>query len=561
MHTLAIMRRRAEHRGLTTLLFTDIVSSSQIATELGDERWRRLQSRHHTEVRTQLKRHGGREVDTAGDGFFATFPSPAVGVRCAAGIVAAVREIGLEIRAGLHIGEIEFSGEKKVSGIAVSAAARVAAAAGAGQVLVTDTIAHLTAGSGLEFSSLGSRELKGVPGTWELFSLATVDDEALGSPLDPEDARLARIRSIPLEERPRVLPRVLMVAAAGLVVFVAAIVVIARDHTRTTQSTDPGPSRQTIVALEEPTGATAFPIDVPESLGLNSHFGSIVFTGRTGAPDAFAWVPYGGLAQISRENGAVASLDVSDRFGGRTCACIASAGGRLWTPIPIHPRQPGEGFYLPGVAVRGVGLEGQPSEDIVVDPKLTAESVRALVFGDGYLWVPVNDPNLVYRVDPTTSAVSVLQVPLSPDLVTFADGYLWVLDTLEGKLARVDPTTGRTGHPYPVTGNLQGLAVGGGFVWVTDASGAQIWRIPEDLGSPATSVSVGQIGYSPSGVAYDGGAIVVGFRNGTAAKINAADPSSPTAMWAVQIGSDASSIAIDDGVVWIAGHPPSLDSG
>src|SRR5205809_2615279 len=157
------MVRRSPSRGLTTLLFTDIVGSSEIAVELGDGRWRVLQSKHHREVRRQLKGHGGREVDTAGDGFFATFRSPAQGLRCAAGIVSAVHELGLEVRAGLHVGETELVGEK-VSGIAVTTAARVKELAGPAQVLVTETVAHTVAGSDIDFSEAGVHDLKGVPG-------------------------------------------------------------------------------------------------------------------------------------------------------------------------------------------------------------------------------------------------------------------------------------------------------------------------------------------------------------------------------------------------------------
>lgn len=178
---LQFMLHHAPSRGLTTLLFTDIADSTGVVVQLGDRRWKAIQSRHHAVVRRQLKRHGGHEVDTAGDGFLATFSSPATGVRCAAAIIDGVRELGLEVRAGLHIGEAELTGEK-VSGIAVTTAARVSPVAGPGQVLVTSTIEQLVAGSGLEFSGVGTRELKGVPGTWELFALTAVDDQPMGNP-------------------------------------------------------------------------------------------------------------------------------------------------------------------------------------------------------------------------------------------------------------------------------------------------------------------------------------------------------------------------------------------
>jgi len=215
--------RRPNERGLATLLFTDIVGSSEIAVELGDRRWRKLQARHHAEVRRQLKLHGGHEVDTAGDGFFATFESPAAGVRCAFAIVREVRELGLDIRAGLHIGEAELSGEK-VGGIAVTTAQRVESAAGPGQVFATDTIVHLVAGSGLEFTDLGSRELKGVPGKWEVFALAAVDGEAVGSPLAPKQAAEQRMLASPPEEPP-VRRRIMWRAALALAIVVTAVVI------------------------------------------------------------------------------------------------------------------------------------------------------------------------------------------------------------------------------------------------------------------------------------------------------------------------------------------------
>ena len=133
------------------MLFTDIVGSTDLAVEMGDARWRELVARHHRIVRGALKRFGGREIDTAGDGFFATFDRPAQAIRCAAEVVEAVRELGIEIRAGLHLGEVEVAG-KNVGGVAVHTGARVLAEADPGEVLVTATLRELVAGSGLEFA-------------------------------------------------------------------------------------------------------------------------------------------------------------------------------------------------------------------------------------------------------------------------------------------------------------------------------------------------------------------------------------------------------------------------
>ena len=155
---------------LTTVLFTDIVRSTERAAALGDRAWRDLLARHHASVRRELARFRGEELDTAGDGFFATFDGPARAIRCAQAIVANVGEIGLDLRAGLHTGECELH-DGKLAGIAVSVGARVAAEAAAGEVLVSSTVKDLVAGSGIEFEHLGARSLKGVPDEWTLYAV------------------------------------------------------------------------------------------------------------------------------------------------------------------------------------------------------------------------------------------------------------------------------------------------------------------------------------------------------------------------------------------------------
>ena len=159
---------------LATVLFTDIVGSSARAAELGDRAWRELLERHHALVRRELTRYRGEEKDTAGDGFFATFDGPARAIRCAQAVVDGVRELGLDVRAGVHTGECEMH-EGKVAGLAVVIGARVSAAAGPGEVLVSQTVKDLVAGAGVQFEDRGERELKGVPGTWRLYSVADVD--------------------------------------------------------------------------------------------------------------------------------------------------------------------------------------------------------------------------------------------------------------------------------------------------------------------------------------------------------------------------------------------------
>jgi len=157
-------------RSLATVLFTDIVGSTQQANRLGDRRWRYLLDEHHARIRRLLDRYRGVEVDTAGDGFFVTFDGPARAIRCACAVRDAVREIGIEIRAGLHTGEVEHRGNA-ATGLAVHVGARVAALAQASEVLVTSTVQMLVLGSGIGFADRGRHRLKGVPDQWQLFAV------------------------------------------------------------------------------------------------------------------------------------------------------------------------------------------------------------------------------------------------------------------------------------------------------------------------------------------------------------------------------------------------------
>jgi len=166
----------ADRRQLASVLFTDIVDSTTVAASLGDARWRELLDRHDAGIRQLLQRHGGREVKTLGDGFVAAFDSPASAVRCALEAVDSVRPLGLEIRTGVHTGECELRGQE-LTGIAVHIAARIAAMAGAGEVLISSTVRDLVAGSDIRTVKHGSAELKGLSGRWQLFAALSSSTE------------------------------------------------------------------------------------------------------------------------------------------------------------------------------------------------------------------------------------------------------------------------------------------------------------------------------------------------------------------------------------------------
>jgi pimeloyl-ACP methyl ester carboxylesterase len=164
-------------RRLATVMFTDIVGSTVRAAELGDAKWTQLLEAHHARVREEVQRHGGQEIDTTGDGFLAAFDGPARAIRCAIAIRESLRPLDLDIRAGLHTGEVEAI-FNRLRGIAVHIGARVSSIANPGAVFVTSTVRDLVAGSGIEFEDRGEHELKGVPGKWHLFEVVADDGEA-----------------------------------------------------------------------------------------------------------------------------------------------------------------------------------------------------------------------------------------------------------------------------------------------------------------------------------------------------------------------------------------------
>jgi class 3 adenylate cyclase len=197
--------RARPDRILASVLFTDVVESTRRAAEIGDSAWRELLERHDELVRSQLERFSGREVKHTGDGFLVSFDGPARAIRCACSIADEVRELGLEIRAGIHTGECELIGED-LGGVAVHVAARVGALANAGEVLVSGTVKDLIMGSEIELADRGVHTLKGVPDEWRLFAVTS------GQPQIP--------RSIDQGERPRIADRTLRRlarAAPGLI--------------------------------------------------------------------------------------------------------------------------------------------------------------------------------------------------------------------------------------------------------------------------------------------------------------------------------------------------------
>lgn len=305
---------------LVTVLFTDIVGSTEIAAELGDRRWRDLVQRHHAVVRRALKRAGGRELDTAGDGFFASFERPADAIRCACAISDEVRELGLEVRAGLHLGEAEVL-EGKVGGMAVNVGARVMGVAKGGEVLVSSTLRDAVGGSGFAFADHGAHRLKGIEGEWKLYEVTAVDGERRSLPLSAEESRTRRefTDAVPVHRRR---DRVVAAVAGGLVVAVVAAGILTNafggDGPKSAE--DPGLTEQerSLVAM------------VPSRLRSSCE------RADTPPPDATASVDCGREEYLVTYSRFDAVDEMQDRFGAFAAAVPSVVGNCAIDPSAVH---------------------------------------------------------------------------------------------------------------------------------------------------------------------------------------------------------------------------------
>ena len=310
-------------RFLTTVLMTDIVESTQHAAELGDSAWRELVKLHHGLVRAALRRNGGREIDTAGDGFFAVFDAPAAAVECALQICREVRGLGIEIRAGAHVGEVEQVG-RKVAGITVPIASRIMSLAGPGEVLVSATVRDLAAGARLRFEDRGNHSLKGVPGTWQVFAVSAVG-EAVGATQVRDDGGVAveegarrraaavrRAQSRPIWQR---YPRAVSLAILGVAaVAIGAGLLIWKPWQPAALA---GIDENALGIID---GQRS---EIVASIGIGAPPGAMA------AADDAVWITNAATNTVSRVD--IASHAVTREIDvGRSPAGIAVAGGSIW---------------------------------------------------------------------------------------------------------------------------------------------------------------------------------------------------------------------------------------
>jgi class 3 adenylate cyclase/streptogramin lyase len=514
------MRRSpSADRVLATVLFTDIVGSTERAAEVGDRRWRELVARHHRTVRAMLKRFRGREIDTAGDGFFATFDRPARAIECALAIIEALRPLGLVIRAGVHAGELEVSGSK-FGGIAVHTAARVVAAAGPGEVLVTATVRELVAGSQIEFEDRGTATLKGVPGEWHLFAVvapasATADtvemDEARPVAASATRARLSRLWAV--IGVAAVLALLIIVAAVALPRLFAPPVVPGIDTVARVDASGNGFERAVSVGRR--------PIGLAVGDGA---VWAINFDGRT-------------LTRVATDT----SLRDDSAVGGPPTG-IAYGAGAVWITTAF-----GLSSGETGNVIRFSTALQQTEANIPV-----GNGAAAIAYGESAVWVADQLRDVLIRINPANNAVE-REVPVAraPTAVAVGAGSVWVCSSLDGVVQRLNPQTYEVEDQILVQTPIA-IAVGADAVWIASELGDEVIRF--DL---ANNTLGGRfpVGDGPRGIAITDDAVWVAL--GPAGQLVRLDPATGAVKTRLDVDGFADAVVVDaDGRVWVSVRAP-----
>jgi hypothetical protein len=450
------------------MFFIDIVGSTALATELGDARWRELLTRFRRVVRGELRRYGGREQDTSGDGFFATFSEPAQALRAAAAIAGAVQELGLDIRAGVHTGEGEEI-DGKLSGIAVHVGARVMALAGPAEVFVTSTVKDLVGGSGASFEDRGLHELKGVEGSRHVFALTAVETP-LPRPLSTEEAaeRLARVLPRKTSRRLR-----LRLVAAGVAVLAAAAVAVP------------------LLAFRGDDTSAAEPISLVRLDARTQRVDSVVHGAPSRGQWANLWSVDGTLWQYTgQQNGRLVARDLRTGAAGHTialpgepCSCRVAFGfGSVWLlEDRVVTSGARAGSTQPAVA-RFDELSGRRLRTITFGGDIQSGTIAT---GNGAVWVLESDGRLL-RINPLTNRVTRSYKTKAVETQTLIPlaGYEWICECINNRVRRFDGRTGRSRtFEIPVQAYLVGVeSLNGQKLWLLDPNGATLTPMDPSTG-------------------------------------------------------------------------------
>jgi streptogramin lyase len=512
---------------LGAALFTDIVGSTEIAAEMGNSRWAELLTRHHQIVRRELRRFGGRENDTAGDGFFVTFERPVDAIRCAVAAAGAVRTLGIEIRAGVSFGELELV-DGKAGGLIVNTAARVMSVAGPGEVLVPASVRDIVSGAGISFADHGMHRLKGLEDEVRLFLVTGLDGNAVAPPLEADEAAERRRDIFPGPGRRH--RKVILVGIAAAAVATAAAIAWSLG------AGDEPPDRESagsqfLVEVNPDTGDELQRIDtkIPHVPGRATITSRSVAAGQGAVWVLAATNPNPVLLHADPVHG-----DIRDPIGLHFTFSnsMVSAFEALWVAT-------GEVLVRVNAAtddLREVLRYSNPSG-----------SGRASLSADRtHLWLARTDGTLS-RIDRSGKVTRQRNVAASADLVASAEGSVWVVDQVAGIVTRVDPASLETIAEVPVSGTIDRIAVAGDYVWLLDRGTGVVTRI-----SIAETGSIRQASVAEaSDMAVGFGAVWVSHPDGTISRVDASTLQ-VTPRFARFRGA-ATAIAVDDtrGSIWV----------
>jgi class 3 adenylate cyclase len=508
--TLPPMQRRSGGRGLGAVLFTDIVGSTAIVAEMGNTRWSELVSRHHRIVRRLLGRFDGHEVDTAGDGFFVAFERPADAIRCAVAATEEVRELGIEIRAGVSFGELETVG-RKPSGLVVNTAARVMAVAGPGEVLVPGSVKELVPGAGISFADHGVHRLKGFEEEFRLFSVIDVD----GREIFPTGARRWAL---------------LVGAGVGTLVLVAVAWVLLVGGEPERRPGARGPLQHAVARIDPASGAvrSQIPLGGP---GPGGYTGYLPFIARPLAVGEGAlWLlrpPV--LLHVDPLHEEVRAEPIDVGIG--VSETVDVGFDVVWTMIDR--------------TLYRVNPATDELEVALVLPPTGGISTYSLGIANA-VWVGVSDGTLV-RLDPRSGARDQADTGAAIDALAATKDGVWVFDILAGQVLRVDPSSLRpVGDPIEVEGSFDEVTTDGRYLWVLDRRVGVVTRVDASSNRVTGSARVGD---GATSMATGGGDVWIGDRGGSLYRIDA----STMQVSAIHVGAEVIGVAFDksDGTVWV----------
>jgi class 3 adenylate cyclase/streptogramin lyase len=467
------MQRRTGGRGLGAVLFTDIVGSTQVAAEMGNTRWGELVARHHRILRGLIRRFAGREIDTAGDGFFVVFERPADAIRCAVDATEAVRGLGIEVRAGVSFGELEMVG-RKPGGLVVNTAARVMSVAGPGEVLVPASVREIVPGAGITFSEHGVHQLKGLDGEFRLFGVTGIDGREVVPPLEEDEAAERRREIFPAGRRRWAL--LVGVGAGVLALIVVASILFSGGSETAKQASG---TRYSVAMIDARSGDVRSPVSVGNQRSISLDFVDHPMAVGEGG----VWLIQAPLLlhiDPLHEDVRTDQIDV----GLGPSGSVVTAFDAVWV--------------LTGNTLYRINPATDEADVFLQLPLASGITTSSVAVADS-IWVGESDGTLI-RLDPRTRAQERSETGLAVDKLAATKDSVWVADVLAGEAVRFDPNDlHQMGKPIEIRGSIDQIFARGDYLWVLDRHSGFVTRItssdpggrPARVGDGATDMAVG----------------------------------------------------------------------